>query len=67
VRRADIESCEMDDRELKRLRAIFARAEERPLSGIRKVMRNLTLRFGDYVRKKAIADRIKSTPPKQDT
>jgi hypothetical protein len=56
----------MNDNEFKRLR-VFARAEERPLTGIRKFMRNVTLRFGDYVLKKAIADRIKSNPPKQDT
>jgi hypothetical protein len=56
----------MNDDELKRLRAVFARSEERPLSGLRKFMRNVTLRFGDHDRKKAISQRIDPPPNERD-
>jgi hypothetical protein len=52
----------MIDDELTRLRAVFARSEERPLSRVRKLMRNVTLRFGDHDRKKAISERIDPRP-----
>jgi hypothetical protein len=54
----------MNDDELKRLRALFAHSEERPVSRVRKLMRNVTLRFGDHDRKKAISERIDPEPKK---
>ena len=54
----------MNDDELKRLRAVFARSEERPLSPVRKLIRNVMLRFGDHDRKKAISERIDPEPKK---
>jgi len=54
----------MNDDELKKLRAVFARSEERPVSRVRKLMRNLMLRFGDHDRKKGISERIDPLPKK---
>jgi hypothetical protein len=54
----------VNDDELKRLRAVFARSEERPLSPVRKLIRNVMLRFGDHDRKKAISERIDPEPKK---
>jgi len=52
----------MNDDELKRLRALFAHSEERPVSRVRKLMRNVTLCFGDHGRKKAISERVDPGP-----
>jgi len=56
----------MNDDELKKLRAVFARSEERPISRVRKLVRNVMLRFGDHDRKKAMSERI-DTGPKKNT
>jgi hypothetical protein len=57
----------VDDKELQKLRDLFTSANaKRPPSSLRKMVRGVTTRFGDYFHKKAVSKRVKPKDSRND-